>query len=112
VIGAKTGLRSVLALQGLDDAPVLRVIADSIEGLVAGPGLLHVPRCEVEEERPVGGLGVAVGTLPGFRLAWPHPLASTCCCHVGPAGPRPVTVRAGRPRHALAGRPGLRPGVR
>src|SRR5450759_2747188 len=27
--------------------------------------------------------------LPVLRMAYPHPLASTCCCQVGPAGPRP-----------------------
>src|SRR4051812_45522409 len=28
-------------------------------------------------------------TLTGINVAYPHPRASACCCHVGPAGAEP-----------------------
>src|SRR5450759_946742 len=43
--------------------------------------------------------------LPVLRMAEPHPLASTCCCQVGPAGLRP----APGPPAPNAGAPGAPP---
>src|ERR1019366_5673411 len=45
--------------------------------------------------------------LPVLRMAYPHPLASTCCCQVGPAGPRPPPG----PPAPNAGAPGAAPGA-
>src|ERR1700684_3213542 len=46
--------------------------------------------------------------LPGLRVAYPQPRARTCCCHVGPAGPRPAPGVAPRPEAAA---PGAAPGI-
>src|ERR1039457_2241442 len=52
-------------------------------------------------------------TLLGTRMAYPQPLARTCCCHVGPGGgppgvgpgPRPGTGPGPRPPGPLRPKP-------
>lgn len=72
---------------------------------------------------PLAPPPVSAWTLFGARIAYPHPLANTCCCHDGPAalgawpgsfggGPFPLPAGKTNPNSRMTGTgPGAFAGV-